>query len=130
MGKFSILFSIMLVSEIILAFVFSAIAQIWYKKNGIDWRSVIKGVLERTFLMVALINSQTSALTFFSALKLATRLKHSETTDNKENKRELDNKFNDYYLIGNLLSVCVAIGYTHLYTEFDKIELFARLLGK
>ena len=127
MNKFFILFVVILISEIILAFAFSIIAQIWYKKNGIDMLSVIKGVLERLFLMIALINSQTSALTFFSALKLATRLKHQERPAGEDGNQSADNKFNDYYLLGNLLSVCVAIGYCNLYKEFEQIKLFSYL---
>ena len=76
------------ITETILAFVFSVIAQIYYKKLGIDFKSIFKGLLERLFLIIAFIHDLTSALTFFSALKLATRLKHEEEKDEH-------NKFND-----------------------------------
>ncbi len=66
--------------------------------------------MERVFLMIALLNNYPHALTFFSALKLATRLRHKDP-DNKENA------FNDFYLIGNLVSVTVVIGYTFLYNR-------------
>lgn len=81
---------------------------------------MFKGVLERIFLAIALINNQTNALTFFSALKLATRLKHQEP----ENEH---NGFNDYYLIGNLASVTVAILYAYLYVHFSEIEILNKL---
>ena len=74
MNNVGILVIIIIIIEFILAFLFSLIAQIWYKKEGIDLKAVLKGVLERIFLAIALINNQTNALTFFSALKLATRL--------------------------------------------------------
>ena len=63
------------------------------------------------FLMFCLINDYPHALTFFSALKLGTRLKHEE-------KPEVENKYNDFYLIGNLISVMVAIGYVLLLKYF------------
>jgi len=64
-----------------------------------------------------LIKGYTQALTFFSALKLATRLKHEEP------KADLDG-FNDYYLLGNLLSVIVATSYVCTQQNFSTIHLF------
>lgn len=120
MAKFWILFAVFVLTETILAFLFAIIAQVFYKRNGIDFKSIAKGIIERLFLTIALINDLTSALTFFSALKLATRLKHEEA-------KEDHNKFNDYYLIGNLASVTVAILYVYLYKHFDHIPLFVKL---
>ena|ERR1700761_9339670 len=120
MAKFWILFVIVILTETILAFLFAIIAQVFYKKAGIDFKSIAKGIIERLFLVIALANDLTSALTFFSALKLATRLKHEEA-------KEDHNKFNDYYLIGNLASVTVAILYVYLYKHFDHIALFTKL---
>lgn len=105
--KFLIIF---IASEIVLAFIFSVIAQIFYKKVGLDFKSILKGTIERIFLLVALNSEYPHALTFFSALKLGTRLKHSETDGKTENG------FNDFYLIGNLISVTIAITYSLLYT--------------
>lgn len=107
--------------EILLAVIFSVIAQIYYKKLGFDFRSILKGALERIFLTFALVHNIPTALTFFSALKLATRLKHEESKDEH-------NKFNDYYLLGNLASVTVAISYMYLYNNFDGINLFSKLV--
>ena len=104
---------IIVVSEMVLAFLFSAISQIFYKKQGLDFKSILKGTVERVFLLVALVNDYPHALTFFSALKLATRLKH------KDSSTDLENKFNDFYLMGNLLSVMVAIGYVYLYHKLS-----------
>ncbi|PUZ20719.1 hypothetical protein DCM91_18330 [Chitinophaga costaii] len=106
--------------EILVAFVFAMIAQIFYKKVGLNFKSIFKGVAERLFLTIALVHDLTSALTFFSALKLATRLKHKEADDEH-------NKFNDYYLMGNLASVTVAILYVYVYKNFDAIPLFYKL---
>jgi hypothetical protein len=48
-------------------------------------KSIAKGIIERLFLFIALVNDLTSALTFFSALKLATRLKHEEASGDLTN---------------------------------------------
>jgi hypothetical protein len=132
MSKFFLFFGIFLVSEIILAFVFAIIASIIYRKETINLRTiyaetissrkrgqgekgsdkkmgfhpVIKGIVERSFLLIALVNDYPHALTLFSALKLGTRLKH------KDSSGAAEDDFNDFYLVGNLISVSVAIGYT------------------
>jgi hypothetical protein len=108
---------IIVISEIVLAFLFSTIAQILYKKIGLDFTSIFKGVIERLFLMFSLYKDYPHALTFFSAIKLASRLKHEE----KESKdKEAENRYNDFYLTGNLISVSVAIAYVLLIRYFLK----------
>lgn len=111
---------IVAVSETILAVFFAATAKIFYKKIGIDFTSIIKGFIERMFLMIFLFNDYSSALTFYSALKLATRLKHEEK-DTIGNKESNENRFNDYYLIGNLVSVSAALGYVYLLKNCFKL---------
>ena len=101
MNPFIIIFTL-LISEIVLAFGFALVAQLFYKKIGLDLKSIFKGAIERGFLVLALMFEYPHALTFFSALKLATRLKGNDSDENH---------FNDYYLIGNLVSVSAAIGY-------------------
>ena len=98
----------LLITEALLAVIFYIVAAIFYKKTEISVKSVVKGFTERLFLLIALVNGYSQALTFFSALKLGTRLKHQEP------QPEMD-RFNDYYLIGNLTSVAIAIGYTWIY---------------
>jgi hypothetical protein len=96
-------------TEVILAFCFAAVAQLYSYKVGLDFRSIIKGVIERGFIFVALINDFPHAITFFSALKLATRLKRTDSDENH---------YNDYYLIGNLVSVGAAVGYVVVVQKF------------
>jgi hypothetical protein len=72
MSKLLLIILMLILIEIILAFLFAAIAQVFYKRAGIDFKSIFKGFIERLFLSIALINDLGSALTFFSALKLAT----------------------------------------------------------
>ena len=84
------------------------------KKIGFDFKSIFKGFVERLFLLITLVNDYPHALTLFSALKLATRLKH------KDVDAETENKFNDFYLIGNMVSVIAATGY---------VSVFKKLIG-
>ena len=79
----------------------------------IDYKSLLKGTVERIFLMVALINGFSQALTLFGALKLATRLKRENEKD--EIKESI---YNDFYLMGNFISVMIAIFYTFLYSKY------------
>jgi uncharacterized membrane protein len=74
-------FVYILIAEIVLAFAFSAISQIFYKKLGLDFKSILKGIFERIFLVVTLFYGYPHSLTFFSAVKLGTRLKHTEKND-------------------------------------------------
>lgn len=104
------------ICEIMMAFVFSLIAQQFYKKSEIDIKSIFKGLLERLFITVFLFNNMPHVLTFFSALKLATRLKHDEKSADTE-------KFNNYYLIGNMVSVTVALGYVYIWQHAKDIGI-------
>lgn len=107
----------MIVCECILALLFALIAQQFYGRSGvIDIKSILKGFFERLFLTLFLFNGVQSALTFFSALKLATRLKHTETNTDESSK------YNDYYLLGNLISVAVAFLYVCIWNHTGDIE--------
>jgi len=110
----------MLISEVFVAMIFALIAQLFYKTIGFDFKAIFKGFIERLFLFIALVNGYSQALTFFSALKVATRLKHNEDSASVD-------RFNDYYLLGNLISVAVAIGYVYLYIHFKDIHFLEQL---
>lgn len=114
MGGIIVIGFLYVFAEITLAFIFSIIAQVYYKKLGMDFKSILKGALERLFLTISFIHDMAAALTFFSALKLATRLKHEES-------KEDHNKFNDYYLMGNLASVTMAVLYVYTYNNIDTL---------
>ncbi|MEM0967283.1 MAG: hypothetical protein AAGJ81_14145 [Verrucomicrobiota bacterium] len=100
----------LLVAEILIAYGYTLLARWVYKRIGFDLRSIIKGVIERGFLVICLLNGYPHALTLFGALKLGTRLKRDDA-DNDEKT------FNDYYLLGNLISVSIAIGYVKIIQE-------------
>ncbi|WOK08902.1 hypothetical protein [Imperialibacter roseus] len=75
---------------------------------GISKRSVFKGMVERLFLFFALTHDLPHVLTLLGALKIATRIKD-------ENKIS-----NDYFLVGNLLSISLAIAYFIIWREVLK----------
>lgn len=109
--------AIMIICEIILAFLFTLIAQKFYKRSEIDVKSIFKGFVERLFLTIFLFNDIPHALTFFSALKLATRLKHNEGSTDESSR------FNDYYLLGNLSSVTVVLMYVCIWNHKAALEI-------
>jgi hypothetical protein len=47
-------------------------------KDKINRTSILKGLLERTFVVVSLFYAFTSAMTLLGALKIATRIKDTE----------------------------------------------------
>ncbi|MDC7219783.1 MAG: hypothetical protein PQJ59_07575 [Spirochaetales bacterium] len=122
MPKFLLLMLIIIISEFIVAFFYMLLAQILYKKSEFDIKSILKGAVERIFLVITFSSDYKVGLTFFSALKLATRIKHDEANP------EETNKFNDYYLIGNLISVLIALGYTYICQNIEEIPILMNLL--
>ena len=72
----------------------------------LTWRGLMKGWIERGFLVYALISGYPHALTLFAALKIATRIRDDQRISN------------DFYLIGNLVSVSLAIVYSQLISDY------------
>ncbi len=101
-----------LIAEFCLSFVFSFFTPKAMKSKGIDYASIGKGVAERLFLLITLVSGYPHALTVFSALKLGSRL-----TYNVDEK--IENSYNNFFLLGNFISVIVAIGYVSLYEKLD-----------
>lgn len=60
-------------------------------------RSLIKGIIERIFLSLSMINLIYPLLTVYGALKIGTRLGNSHQVKN------------DYFLIGNVVSILIAM---------------------
>ncbi|MBK6264322.1 hypothetical protein JKA74_04680 [Marivirga sp. S37H4] len=73
-----------------------------YNSGNISLNSILKGIMERFFVTFALCLGYPQALTLFAALKIATRIKDDSSISN------------DYYLIGNLISISFALFYTEL----------------
>lgn len=99
------LIGILMAGEVLIHILFYAISKFIGKtnKDKINRTSILKGVLERIFIVVTLWMGLPHALTLLGALKIATRIKDTE-----------DKVSNDFFLIGNLVSVVFGIGYYFL----------------
>ncbi|MCF3649508.1 hypothetical protein [Synoicihabitans lomoniglobus] len=93
-----------LVGELVAVPVFRRIRQIYAPKlegRPSDQRvALMKGMLERLVLYLGLILGYAVVLAAFGAFKLGTRLQ----------KDSADTVSNDYFLVGNLLSVLIVMG--------------------
>lgn len=89
--------AIFMCGELAALLIFWLIVKI-FKRNW-SLSGVLRGVLERAFLFIILLINLPQALAFFGALKIATRLKDDDKVSN------------DYFLVGNLISVLIVIGY-------------------
>ncbi len=96
-GEFSLHFVLFLISKFIGK----------SNKDKISRISVLKGMLERTFILVSLLYNMPPALTLLAALKIATRIKDND-----------DKVSNDFFLIGNLISILFGMAYYVLIKEF------------
>ncbi len=94
--------AIIIGTELFSIALFTAIARISKSSKSVNAGSIFKGLFERAFIVFALLTGYPQALTFFAALKIGTRIKDDERISN------------DYYLVGNLISVALAILYTVL----------------
>ncbi len=99
-------FIILLCGEVILAGLFVIINLLLKNSPKLfSWKSVIKGVLERLVMFFALVQGFDNIIMFFAAIKLGTRLKQDEETPIS----------NEYFLIGNLVSIGSVITYNFLF---------------
>jgi hypothetical protein len=69
-------------------------------KDRINVSTIFKGILERSYVTIVSFLNMVPALTLLGALKIATRIK------DEENKVS-----NDFFLIGNLVSILFGISY-------------------
>lgn len=101
-GELRYFFVILALGEAFATALYFTISKIMHrnKTNRLTTRSLLKGLLERAFLFLSLVNGFPHALTVFGALKIATRLRDKD-----------DRITNDYFLIGNLISLMLAIIY-------------------
>ncbi|UOY06655.1 hypothetical protein L0P88_22375 [Muricauda sp. SCSIO 64092] len=114
--KYQILYWIMV--EVFLIIIFYAVSKWLNPKNPITnntekFTSWLKGFLERLFLAFLLLsNLQGGALVLFGAIKLGTRL-----DSDKERKVS-----NDYFVVGNFLSIAGAVVTYLLFKEVLKFN--------
>ena len=100
---------LLLAGEVIVHFLFYIVSRSIGKpsRDRINFATVLKGLLERTFVVLVLVLGLASALTVLGALKIATRIKDEESKVS-----------NDFFLMGNLISILFGIVYYLLYVEF------------
>lgn len=99
--------------ELILTIFYSVILPKEKDNKVWDTKSLIKGMVERAFLTYSLLSNFPHVLTLFGALKLGTRLKMADNEDTEEGK-EKESRYNDYFLIGNFISVALSIVYYNI----------------
>jgi len=94
--------SVFIAGELVANFCFFILIKVM-SRGKMSFSGAIRGTFERLFLFFAMANEIFHALTLFGALKIATHIKDDDKISN------------DYFLIGNLISVSAAIGYFLIY---------------
>ncbi|MFT2007577.1 hypothetical protein ACMA1I_02790 [Pontibacter sp. 13R65] len=79
------------------------------KRN--KYNTIAKGLLERFFIYISLANGLPHVLTLLGALKIGTRL-------DAEKQHAVSN---DYFLIGNLVSILLALLYFFVYDKIGSL---------
>jgi len=114
MNKYLILILVFLIQEFVSIIVFSFIKKRYEKGKPSEKRySSFKGTLERAVLLLGLTEDLPVTITFFAALKVATKL----TNANDPSSLKISN---DYFLIGNLTSVLLVLISYGFYEHFCK----------
>ncbi len=101
-GSVMKLIGIIAAGEVLIHVVLFIISRLIRKTNRdkITGTSIFKGLLERAFILVTLSHDLVASLTLLGALKIATRIRDHE-----------DKVSNDFFVIGNLVSVMFGIAY-------------------
>ncbi len=101
--KYQWFFIVFISGEVIAFVIFGLLKKMMIpgESSSLNRGSVFKGALERFTLFAGLVHGFPQMLIAFGALKLGTRL-HEEGTESISNT---------YFLIGNLLSILLAITY-------------------
>lgn len=97
MDSIKIDIAIFVVGELVALGIFYLITRMFSRSPTLS--SILRGALERAFLYIILLVNIPAGMAFFGALKIATRLKDDDKISN------------DYFLVGNLVSVLIVIGY-------------------
>ncbi|MGL5276622.1 hypothetical protein SAMN04488018_12719 [Myroides marinus] len=124
-------FLIIVLLEVLVALFFTVISIKYKTENHSDWKkifaalkwnkidkmSVFKGGCERIFISFSLLYGFPHVLTLFGALKLGTRLKRADDEKTAEGRKR-ESAYNDYFLLGNFLSVGLSIVYYVLLKQY------------
>ncbi len=103
-----LLLAIYLSSEFLAFWVFLMLRK-KFMQRGFSIRPMILGILERLFLYVGLMQGFGQSLILFGALKIGTRLKNEE-----------DKISNDYFLVGNIISVLLVFSTIAIWNYLNK----------
>ena len=100
MSKIAVFFFIYVLGESLAFFAFKLVNFLLLKTRDLKLNlSVIKGMIERLFLFLALVYGIPHARIAFGAIKIGTRIRPDEKITN------------DYFFIGNMISLTLAIVY-------------------
>ncbi len=94
-------FIVFVCGEVIGLLIFPTLTYYLGPRDASAWsaKAILKGSLERLVIFTALLHDYPQILIAFAAMKLGTRLHHEEHNDIS----------NTYFLVGNLMSIFVAI---------------------
>ncbi len=98
--------------ELIAIVIFNYIRRKFASKGTNNFSAISKGILERFMLVTGLVMNIQAIITLFGAIKIGTRLKDA-------NQEKISN---DYFLIGNFISVTIALCEYLLYTWLQQIN--------
>ncbi len=100
---------IILAGEVLFHIVYFSMAWLFSfdAQPGRKWREVFKGFVERFVLSVGIAHGVITVVIAFAALKVATKLSISVSDSDPESVL----KHNDYFLLGNFLSLLFALVY-------------------
>ena len=100
---------LIIIGEIFFYLAFEAILrQFNLLKTGNKAREIFKGVLERVMLAIGIAHGITTVIVAFGVLKVATKLSLSAAD---HERRDEVQSHNDYFLVGNLMSLVFGIIY-------------------
>ena len=85
--------------ELIAIFIFNVVRKKFAGKGTNNVEAIFKGILERFMVVLGLAMNIQSIITLFGAIKIGTRLKDA-------NEQKISN---EYFLIGNFISVTIAL---------------------
>lgn len=120
--KVTLFLLLFILGEIIAFFIFKVIRKRFQREQGPaetesnTINTIAKGILERFFIYICLVNEMPHALTVLGALKLGTRL-------DADKQHAVSN---DYFLIGNLISIMLAVYYYLIWEKWHE-QLLAML---
>lgn len=101
---------IFIIGELVSVFIFALLKRAFNlpKTSPARKASVVKGILERAVLYIGLLHGFPQILIAFGALKIGTRL-------HEDKKTKISN---DYFLVGNLVSILLAMLYAIIAQQF------------